>query len=630
MSIGNVNNMNISNFFSNVGEPTSMQTSTNMLFNLIDKQSQSEGSFCTISSEVEKNLDGLVDFPGDDLNEAKLDLRFKSDNISGIRVKEKRNETYSLGSSAKSEKYDEVDEFSLNNDLKVNDRLQKRMSVGSGSSMTHYTSNPHLERLIKIKLGNLNNANNYEYDINRSINSMDFSASHNSSCSPNVSYSPTKNRSLINSTTNTNSATKLNEGGVIFLSPTGKFKYSQPQKGNNSNNFFLNNFSPNQPVQPPFSLTLNHPFVHPNSINNSFSLDGNRNNYNTNQIGNNLHPGAFSMNTGNTISVTNTPPVNVNNNYTATPTHIFPQRYNNYSTFNSPQNQSFTSNKPNNRSTNTSADFKNKSSNNIQSPNFSSFLQDDTYMLENILILLKDQNGCRMVQQKLKEKGHDKDFVFQFFEKIKPNLNDIVNDQFGNYVTQKFIDIIQNQGDKNLLAAFFERIRNNLYVISVNHYGTRFFQKTLECLTPVYSRLETDGVNDALRQLVQEHLFDLILDTNGNHVFQKILFIYPKNKNQFIYDALTKAASKIAKLKQGGCIFGRAFDCATMEQRRQLVLEILNHFNLLINDEYGNFIIQQIVFLKDYEFNDIIFKAMKDNIATLSKKKFSSNVIDKV
>jgi hypothetical protein len=193
---------------------------------------------------------------------------------------------------------------------------------------------------------------------------------------------------------------------------------------------------------------------------------------------------------------------------------------------------------------------------------------------------------------------------------------------------QKYIEIIQN--DKYLITSFFERIRPNLYEISIHHYGTRFFQRALEYLTGIYQKIETTMLNEILKELIENHIFDLILDTNGNHVFQKILLLFPKNKNQFIYDLLCKIALDVAKLKQGGCIFGRAFECASLEQRRHLVLKILSFFDDLINEEYGNFIIQQIVFLKNNEFNDLVFSSMKVNIGILSKMKFSSNVIDKV
>ncbi len=57
---------------------------------------------------------------------------------------------------------------------------------------------------------------------------------------------------------------------------------------------------------------------------------------------------------------------------------------------------------------------------------------------------------------------------------------------------------------------------------------------------------------------------------------------------------------------------------------------MLNYIEELINDEYGNFIIQQIVFMKNIEYNIIINDFICKNLFNLARQKFSSNVIDKV
>jgi hypothetical protein len=61
-----------------------------------------------------------------------------------------------------------------------------------------------------------------------------------------------------------------------------------------------------------------------------------------------------------------------------------------------------------------------------------------------------------------------------------------------------------------------------------------------------------------------------------------------------------------------------------------LINQILTKIGDLVDHEYGNFIIQQIIFLKDTEANLLIVKFLKENFVNLAKRKFSSNVIDKV
>ena len=50
----------------------------------------------------------------------------------------------------------------------------------------------------------------------------------------------------------------------------------------------------------------------------------------------------------------------------------------------------------------------------------------------------------------------------------------------------------------------------------------------------------------------------------------------------------------------------------------------------LINDEFGNFIIQYIIFMRNPNYNERITDFITENINDLAQKKYSSNVIDRV
>ena len=48
-------------------------------------------------------------------------------------------------------------------------------------------------------------------------------------------------------------------------------------------------------------------------------------------------------------------------------------------------------------------------------------------------------------------------------------------------------------------------------------------------------------------------------------------------------------------------------------------------------DQYGNYVVQYVIMLKDLNANDAIASEfLKMNVITISKQKFSSNVIEKV
>ena len=129
-------------------------------------------------------------------------------------------------------------------------------------------------------------------------------------------------------------------------------------------------------------------------------------------------------------------------------------------------------------------------------------MNEDKFILDNLNSLLNEQNQCRVVQEKLEEKKYDNAFIKTFFQNIEGNLSEVINHQFGNYVIQKFFEILVIQKDKSLVMLFFEKIKDDLFKISVNNYGTRVFQKSLEKLEEAgYENFETDELNEIKRCL---------------------------------------------------------------------------------------------------------------------------------
>ena len=228
-----------------------------------------------------------------------------------------------------------------------------------------------------------------------------------------------------------------------------------------------------------------------------------------------------------------------------------------------------------------------------------------------------------------REKKNDINFIQQFYKCIETNLTDVINHQFGNYVAQKLFDILLSKKNKKMITNFFSQIKHDLIIISLHIYGTRVFQKILEKLEGKYLEIETEELDNIFKMLIEKHILDLCSDINGNHVFQKIVKIYPLEKNNFIFDKISENVIPISKLKQGVSIFENCFSISTKNQKDKVVNSIIKEIINLINDEYGNYTIQLIVSFHNEEYNKIIFDYFKKNIVSLSNKKFSSNVIDR-
>ena len=117
-------------------------------------------------------------------------------------------------------------------------------------------------------------------------------------------------------------------------------------------------------------------------------------------------------------------------------------------------------------------------------------------------------------------------------------------------------------------------------------------------------------------------------------VIQKyIISIHFKEYTKFIYDYILVNFMEIAQTKHGVCAIQKCVSEGELDQRRKLYDLILQNFDKLINDEFGNYLIQYILInVKDKEkFHEVspIIKRIEDNLIVLCKNKFSANVIEK-
>ena len=243
---------------------------------------------------------------------------------------------------------------------------------------------------------------------------------------------------------------------------------------------------------------------------------------------------------------------------------------------------------------------------------------------------LKDQLYCRQIQAKLENNVNNNNYSYEFYENIKNQLIEIIEHQFGNYVIQKFLSNLIIQENKKIFTQIFLDIKEKLYDICVHNYGTRVIQKTLEKLdNGNYVKIETDSLNEIMQNLIENHLYELCCDKNGNHVYQKLLRVFPKEKNNFLFESIIKINYPVSTIQQGATLLQTTFDYSNKEQQDKLSMSILENIDKLINDKYGNYTIQTLIKLNDKKITEKIYEFIQKNLLKLSKEKFSSNVIDK-
>jgi hypothetical protein len=161
-----------------------------------------------------------------------------------------------------------------------------------------------------------------------------------------------------------------------------------------------------------------------------------------------------------------------------------------------------------------------------------------------------------------------------------------------------------------------------LVKIALNQHGTRALQKMIEFVsTP-------EQIQTVIRAL-RDRVVDLVQDLNGNHVIQKCLNRLSAEDAQFIYDAVGTHCVIVGTHRHGCCVLQRCIDHASGEQRARLIAQITKNAFSLVQDPFGNYVVQYILDLSEPHFTEPLCQAFLGNIPPLSKQKFSSNVIEK-
>ncbi|KAG6039087.1 hypothetical protein E4U41_003304 [Claviceps citrina] len=230
--------------------------------------------------------------------------------------------------------------------------------------------------------------------------------------------------------------------------------------------------------------------------------------------------------------------------------------------------------------------------------------------------LCKDQHGCRYLQKKLEERNAEQ--VHMIWFETNQHVIELMTDPFGNYLCQKLLEFC-NDDERTVLI---QNASQDMVRIALNQHGTRALQKMIEYVsTPQQVRL----IIEALRFRVVE----LIQDLNGNHVIQKCLNKLTSLDAQFIFDAVGNHCIEVGTHRHGCCVLQRCIDHASGDQKPWLIQRITEHARILVQDPFGNYVVQYIIDLNEPSFTEPVVATFQGCISQLSRHKFSSNVIEK-
>ncbi|EIE19195.1 ARM repeat-containing protein [Coccomyxa subellipsoidea C-169] len=258
--------------------------------------------------------------------------------------------------------------------------------------------------------------------------------------------------------------------------------------------------------------------------------------------------------------------------------------------------------------------------------------------------LCRDQFGSRFIQMKIETASPEE--VAAAFTEVCVNKDpalQLMNDVFGNYVVQKFLDF-GDDDQKEVMAAL---IQGHVKTLSLQVYGCRVIQKAIEVLRP--------PLKDSIVAELKGHVIECISDQNGNHVIQKCIeCITPSEPIADLLEELADGPEGAAAAQRSraplppgkpalsagfvplarhpyGCrVVQRILEKCTLEDyKHRLVATVTENALDLARDTYGNYVIQHSLAFGSPEEKVEIIQRLQAHIVELSTHKFASNVVEK-
>jgi len=245
-----------------------------------------------------------------------------------------------------------------------------------------------------------------------------------------------------------------------------------------------------------------------------------------------------------------------------------------------------------------------------------SFLEDvfaSNAFVNNVYMIARDQAGCRMLQQTLDEGVPE--ITNAIFREVLNHCTELMMDPFGNYLFQKLVGMCNFRQLERVL----DRVCGDMARVSLNMHGARAVQKLVDTVksTPYVHRLIS---------ALGPSVVALTKDPNGNHVIQRCL--EAPELHAFIFRAVANDVVDISSHRHGCRIVQRCVDAA--QGRRNFLTEaICANALVLVQDPYGNYVVQHVLGLHDQQANKAVALRLMGSLSLLSRQKFSSNVVER-
>ncbi|GMJ06838.1 hypothetical protein HRI_004353000 [Hibiscus trionum] len=238
-----------------------------------------------------------------------------------------------------------------------------------------------------------------------------------------------------------------------------------------------------------------------------------------------------------------------------------------------------------------------------------------------VCALAKDQNGCRLLQEKLDRGIITHEEIEMFFMEVKDQLHALMVHRFANYFIQKLFKA-SNQEIRTHLLLLLAGSPQRFLEVCTDVHGSRTVHKFVD-------RITTSEQRCILVSLLKPIVVILTNNSNGHHIILQCLYKFSNKEKRLLADEIVEHCINIATNKSGCCVLQQCLINVDAEVQGHLLDQIIANALLLSEDEFGNYVVQFVLGLKIRGATEAVIAQLEGSFVALSFNKYGSNVVEK-
>lgn len=131
-----------------------------------------------------------------------------------------------------------------------------------------------------------------------------------------------------------------------------------------------------------------------------------------------------------------------------------------------------------------------------------------------------------------------------------------------------------------------------------------------------------------LAQELEPEILRIMKNDNGNHVVQKVLTKLPRDRIDFIYDAVRGRVFELSQQQYACRVIQRMIEKGSEDDKAFLLQEFQEVASRLVTDNWGNYVVQAVIRQGSPDARSKVIRLCIDEFLVFSKQKVASNVME--